>query len=264
MTSSRCPLCHVPSAPLETDVARCSACDGLLFRPTEGPRVLVAYDHDAMAEQIGRELQRTGFSVTRVKDGTQALRALDELAPDALVLDVGLSGAMTFDVIQAVRQRRRLAASKVVLVSSVYNKAAYKRRPTNLYGADDYVEQHHVHDMLPEKICSLLGISALVSDSTPTQTPERIVAAAHQPSGLAQGAERVRELAHSIVADIALYHQAEIELIAQGGDVSALAAALDEGRRLLRELATGTQVDGDPLREAFDSFVSDMRGGAKG
>ncbi len=45
----------------------------------------------------------------------------------------------------------------MVLVASVYNRTGYKRRPTSLYGADDYVEQHHIPDALVGKLERLIG-----------------------------------------------------------------------------------------------------------
>ena len=46
----------------------------------------------------------------------------------------------------------------VILIASVFNKTAYKRTPHSLYGADDYVEQHHIPDMLPVKLARLIGL----------------------------------------------------------------------------------------------------------
>ena len=48
--------------------------------------------------------------------------------------------------------RRRAPTTRVVLVASIYNRTGYKRRPTSLYGADDYVEQHHIPDALVGKL----------------------------------------------------------------------------------------------------------------
>jgi hypothetical protein len=43
-----------------------------------------------------------------------------------------------------------------VLLSSVYDMRRYKRTPTNLYGADDYIEKHHIPDFLVNKLRKLI------------------------------------------------------------------------------------------------------------
>ena len=42
-------------------------------------------------------------------------------------------------------------------MASVYDSAAYKRGPSSLYGADDYIERHHVKEDLVGKIKSVLA-----------------------------------------------------------------------------------------------------------
>ena len=54
-------------------------------------------------------------------------------------------------------------AAFVVLVASVYRPTGYKRRPTRLYGADDYIEIHHLGDALSVKLRRLLGLPARAS-----------------------------------------------------------------------------------------------------
>jgi len=51
-----------------------------------------------------------------------------------------------------------LKETKVVLVSAIYDKTRYKRAPSSLYGADDYIERHHIHDGLIPKLKKMLGI----------------------------------------------------------------------------------------------------------
>src|SRR5208337_2285915 len=106
--------------------------------------VLIAHTSDAMATFVGIVLVKAGFSPIRGSSGAEALRLLTRHRPPA-------------------------ADTKVVLLASVYRHTAYKRRPTSLYGAHDYVEQHHVPDLLPTKLCALLdidpsGVSALVEE----------------------------------------------------------------------------------------------------
>ena len=89
-----------------------------------------------------------------VGEGRAALAAL-ERRPAALVLDVALPAVHAYEIVEEVK--RRAPDTRVVLVASIYNRTGYKRRPTSLYGADDYVEQHHIPDALLVKLERLIG-----------------------------------------------------------------------------------------------------------
>src|SRR5690606_33684975 len=76
----------------------------------------------------------------------------------AMVLDVALPGTLAcYELIQLAKTGLPQPISAVVLVASVFRRTSYKRRPTSLYGADDYVELHRLGDQLPGKLWYLLG-----------------------------------------------------------------------------------------------------------
>ena len=230
---------------------------------SHGARVLIAHETRALLEEIDGVLGGAGFTTVLASDGTEARRIVEDTPLAGAVLDVALSPLPAFELIEHVRGTPMLAAMKIVLVASVYNRTAYKRKPVKLYGADDYVEQHHIKDMLPAKLEKLLGLSdGKQSEYRGEQDkPHESVAI---PTAIANGAdaERVRATAHSIVADIALYHSAELEVVLAGGGADALAGALAEGTRILEGLIPrAVWPSADPVRDAFASFIDEMRRG---
>src|SRR4051812_2023792 len=54
---------------------------------------------------VGRALVREGFEVTGRANGGDALRAVDQDVPDAIVLDIGLPDSDGRDVCEAIRSR---------------------------------------------------------------------------------------------------------------------------------------------------------------
>ena len=175
--------------------------------------VIVAHESEAIRSAITRLLADAGYQVTAVADGPAALTCLiARPAPEALVLDVALPGIFAHELME--RLERLGSPTKTVLVASVYNRAGYKRRPSSLYGAHDYVEQHHIPDLLLLKLAALLGGAApdgqLVDAAVERDTP--VIRAAGQSrlqiryGSLAEGCERARRLARLIIADIAIYH----------------------------------------------------------
>src|SRR5258708_2527083 len=116
--------------------------------------VLIAHESETIRESIRVLVPSAGYSARAVADGRQAVVALSD-TPDVLVLDVAVSEVHAYQVLDEVR--RLSPKTKVLLVASIYNRTGYKRRPTSLYGADDYIEQHHIPDLLLHKLEQLLG-----------------------------------------------------------------------------------------------------------
>ncbi|MEK7705902.1 MAG: hypothetical protein AAB426_13150 [Myxococcota bacterium] len=261
MSESVCPICETAQQVHAIDGkvwATCVSCQALLFVPTGGPRVLVGHASDNLCQYVGAVLVEAGFSPLRAPDGEVALRLLSSHRPAAAVLDVGLTGVLAFEVIDYVRRELADVGTKVVLLASVYSRTAYKRNPTSLYGADDYVEQHHIPDKLPTKLCELLDIDA----SGVAALAAGRFSANVEPSDRTDvwGRDRVWALAHSIVSDIALYYQQEFEQAANNGGLAGIAAPLDEGRMLLAKMADRSEYPSDdPIADAFELFVGKMR-----
>jgi predicted Zn finger-like uncharacterized protein len=127
-----------------------------LFPQATGPRVLIAHDSDIVRAMIRNVLTEDGFRIDTASDGKEALKKVLETNPEVLVLDVGLPGIYGFDLCARLKSNPETASIKIVFVSSVYDMKRYKRTPESLYGADDYIEKHHIHDDLAYKIRKLL------------------------------------------------------------------------------------------------------------
>jgi DNA-binding response OmpR family regulator len=201
--------------------------------------VLVAHDSEPIRGVIGTLLVGAGYSVRAVSDGAACRRALTD-APSALVLDVGLPDVLAFELIEEAR--RHAPGLRVILVASVYNRTSYKRRPTSLYGADDYVEQHHIADSLVGKLRALLeGTAAPVEQHRDSEEGEAVrrAAIARVDTEIDPNSDavlRAQRLARLIVADIALYNGDAVTAARMGKGLESLEARLradlEEGRLL--------------------------------
>lgn len=237
-------------------------------------RVLVAHDSDQIRQATERVLREAGYKTVGVKDGRQARGALfaDE-PPQAMVVDVGLSGEPAYQLVADIRHHD--LPVKVVLVASVYSKTAYKRRPTSLYGADDYIEQHHIPDELVNKLVRLMPGSA-----TPTPGWQR-GQAAHDPlqetsvvrhireageeritfhfTCAEEDVARARRVARLILADALLYNGSAVEEGLKNGDLEErIRNDLDAvrelfARRVPPEIASAEDYVGEALREFVGS-----------
>jgi len=232
-------------------------------------RLLVAHESDGIRQAVRRLAEDAGYEVLCAADGEAALaHALGE-RPDVMVLDVALPRLLGYQVVDRVRAQG--LATRTILVASVYNRTGYKRRPSTLYGADDYIEQHHIPDQLLPKIARLLppGRSPRIGPPDPGESAQirragegrlRLRYASPQ-----EGAERARRLARLIVSDIALYSGQAIEQGLEHGDLEVrLRDDLEEGR-LLFDLRVPEEIrrGRDFIAEALAEFVA-ARGRAKG
>ncbi len=165
----RCPRCgnvipvqipsSAPSAPSRQTAASTTAPAAL-----SDALVLVAHDSDVVRKTVTNFLTEAGFRVDTAADGVEALRKATEKKPQGMVLDVGLPGIYGFELCERLKGNPETVSTKIVLLSSVYDMRRYKRTPTNLYGADDYIEKHHIPDFLVNKLCKLIFPKQFESD----------------------------------------------------------------------------------------------------
>jgi DNA-binding NarL/FixJ family response regulator len=84
---------------------------------TEPLRVVVADDHPAFRRGLVRLLRRQGIEVVAdVTNGEAAIRAVEELAPDVVVMDLNMPG---MSGLEATRRVTELSPASPVLVLSV-------------------------------------------------------------------------------------------------------------------------------------------------
>jgi len=74
--------------------------------PSSQRRILVVDDNEDAAELLALALTSAGHVVHTAFDGSTALQALDDFAPDAAVLDIGLPGMDGYELARRIRRER--------------------------------------------------------------------------------------------------------------------------------------------------------------
>ncbi len=284
-------------------VLRCSKCR-CLFRMTgkaEPPpaskantarsgnriKVLVANESAVFCQAVGKVLSPEPFEVISFNDGKSALDAIEDIVPDVVLLDVALPVMYGFEVCEAVKGNPALASVKIILIAAIYDKARYKREPNSLYGADDYIEKHHIPDSLAAKIYRLIsdrkGAAAVEEENIPLEDrfrPSAVELTAREKSELennrktirldeerktdsnAAGEEseahvKARRFARLIVSDIALYNQESVEEgVRNGNFYELLEEDVLEGRALYEQRIPSDIRDRTSyLEEAFEELI---------
>jgi two-component system, OmpR family, response regulator MprA len=123
----------------------------------EPPRILVVEDEPSIAGFVRRGLLFEGFAVEVAADGRAALAAIQDRAPDLLVLDLMLPGV---DGMEVCRRLRAAEAAEgrpplPVLMLTARDGVADRVAGLNL-GADDYLVKPFAFDELLARVRALL------------------------------------------------------------------------------------------------------------
>ena len=256
--------------------------------PTGRITVLVAHESPAFCAEVEKVLASEPFTVLSCHDGKEALAAIDRLLPRVVLVDVALPSMFGFQVCEAVRSNPRTAGVKLILIAAIYDKTKYKRSPQSLYGADDYIEKHHIPDALAGMIYRLAAEAGPADCGEEPANPQQTrIVAPHELSAaevaiqeesrkslrddearttalLLDSADdgelhdQARRLARRIISDISLYRQAEVEEgISSGTFYQLLADAISDGRKLYDSRIPETVRSGtNYLDEAFAEFIT--------
>lgn len=127
--------------------------------------ILVVDDDDRIRDLLSRFLRERDFRVSSARDGDQALRLLDQMSFDLVVLDVMMPGADGFEVTRQVRA----AGPTPVLLLTARGEPEDRIKGLSL-GADDYLAK----PFEPEELA--LRIQAILRRSLPqTRGPSAVV-----------------------------------------------------------------------------------------
>jgi len=117
-----------------------------------GVRVLVVDDDRAVREALRRALTLAGYEVQLAGDGEQALEAVVQVVPDAVVLDVGMPG---LDGLEVCRRLRRLGNRVPILILTAREGVSDRIDGLDA-GADDYMVKPFDVGELKARIRALL------------------------------------------------------------------------------------------------------------
>jgi len=102
-------------------------------------KILVAEDNPANRELMGEVLAGRGYEVIEACDGQEALRKIEEMNPDLVLLDIQLPLLDGFAVLQQIRQMPRFAKLRVVAVTA--NAMKEDREKGAKAGFDAYISK---------------------------------------------------------------------------------------------------------------------------
>lgn len=104
----------------------------------DGKSVLWVEDDKLIGSILSKKLMEAGASVTLVRNGDDALKALTNAVPNVLILDIDLPGSMDgIDILQKVRADISLKNLPVIILSNA-DKSVYMEK-TKLYNVSKFL-----------------------------------------------------------------------------------------------------------------------------
>jgi len=140
---------EIASAEVFPEPVRVSAPEPRRAAESDPERLVLVADAEIEAgKAIAAALVDAGLQPVLVHDGVEAILTIQRRLPRAVVLDAALPKMFGFQVCELMKRNESLRHIQVVLIGAIHHRDRYRRAPSEIYGADAYLERHHVLDNL--------------------------------------------------------------------------------------------------------------------
>ena len=118
-------------------------------------KILIADDEPSIVAAVEFLLQRSGYEVHIARNGDEALKLVEAIHPDLVLLDVMMPQKSGYEVCMRIRERADSRQIKIVMLSAKGRDAEVSKGLS--MGADVYVTKPFSTRELMAKINGLLG-----------------------------------------------------------------------------------------------------------
>jgi CheY-like chemotaxis protein/DNA-directed RNA polymerase subunit RPC12/RpoP len=190
---------------------------------------------------LAEHLRRLGFEVTTFETGEPAFDCIKRSRADLAIVNVYLKGRLGVEVTEDIRADASLAHTRVILIGALFRANRFRANPTNLYGADEYIEEQ-----IPEKefrqIIRKLFPQVGHTEELPVEPTEY---------------DEARRLARLILSDIVIYHPGKVEVgIRDDNFFEVLKNEIAEGRNYYdSRVPLRVRQDTEIFSETLQQFV---------
>lgn len=119
------------------------------------PIVMVVDDSLTVRKVTQRLLTRSGYQAVLARDGVDALRQLQEVTPDAMLVDIEMPHMDGFDLTRNVRADERIGATPIIMITS--RTADKHRRYAAEIGVNVYLGKPYNEEELLQHLRTLIG-----------------------------------------------------------------------------------------------------------
>ena len=165
---------------------------------------------------LADHLRSLGFDVTLFETGDLALEFVRQTRTDLVIVNVYLKGKLGVEVSEEIKADSAQAHARVILIGALFRANRFRANPTNLYGADEYIEEQIPEQEFQQIIHKMFPGAGAVEEG-PVESREW---------------DEARRLARLILSDIVIYHPAKVEQgIRDNNFFEVLRDEIEEGRQ---------------------------------
>jgi CheY-like chemotaxis protein len=178
-------------------------------------------------------LERFGFRVETVEQGTEAFRFAVTRRPAAIIASVHLAGLSGVAICEGVKQSPHLNSIAVVLVGSQDTADLFNHDTALAYGADLFLDEAMREAEMQDRLGGLFGAAATAAPEEADDDIAPMLESLGESRAPGTPREEIRRLARIMLSDLRLYNPERFR------------QALDEGRLLevfKVELARGRDI----------------------
>jgi len=239
-----CPSCH-------NQMVLKPAPSGETSRPSEATPIrrrkvaAIADEPRPFRSFLGEHLRRIGFDVTYFDTGENVTEFARESRAELVIVNVYLKGKLGVEVTEEIKADSVISGTRVILIGALFRANRFRANPTNLYGADEYIEEQ-----IPEKEFKQI-IRKLFPELGPTvDMPVE-----------SREFDEARRLARLILSDIIIYHSAKVERgIRENSFFELLRDEIAEGRQYYESRVPKRVLrDSEIFTETLQQFVQMKR-----
>ena len=180
VAASSQPVAAESRSAAERPAGRSQSSDPRAEAPDTAPRfdrarlVLLAHPNPDTCKRVAEALEREGLQVLVAHDGVEAILTVQRTLPRAVVLDAALPKMFGFQVCELIKRNESLRVTHVCLIGAIHREDRYRRAPSEIYGADFYLETPALPDGLIEWLGRTgfeLGSRGAPAPAAPTSEP---------------------------------------------------------------------------------------------
>lgn len=140
---------------------------------TDQSRILIVDDHPLFREGLRQMIERNRDLVVcgEVPDAVTALKAVAELKPDLVLVDISLGGSNGIDLIKSLKAKYD---NLPVLVISMHDESLYAERALRA-GALGYMMKHEPAKVIKAAISKVLGGEIYLSEKMSTSMLSKLI-----------------------------------------------------------------------------------------
>lgn len=235
----------------------CPACQHQMVLKPSGPAVqqpvalkrrrvaVIADEPRPFRAFLDEHLRGLGFEVSLFETGEPALDFVRRSHADLVIVNVYLKGKLGVEVTEEIKDDPSLAHTRVILIGALFRANRFRANPTNLYGADEYIEE-----AIPEREFRQIIHKFFADLGVPAELPPET-----------QEYAEARRLARLILSDIVIYHPAKVEQgIRDNNFFQLLHDEIEEGRQYYESrVPMRVRRDTEIFSETLQQFVQMKR-----